>query len=49
MSLKDLNEVISELKLLSNGQVTKLPPPNDELLCEYESKIGFKFSMAPYL
>ncbi|WP_247539064.1 SMI1/KNR4 family protein [Ralstonia pseudosolanacearum] len=38
-----LVEAIEELKELSGGRVTNVPLPDDELISEYESEVGFLF------
>ena len=44
MSFSELIEAIDELKKQSQGRVTKITPPDDTLLDEYEDIIRFKFS-----
>ncbi|CDL86346.1 SMI1/KNR4 family protein [Xenorhabdus cabanillasii] len=39
-----LNDVIEEIKRLSDGQRNDIDLPDDELISQYEKEIGFEFS-----
>ena len=39
-----LNDVISEIEHLSNGERNNVPLPDDALISQYEKEIGFIFS-----